>query len=275
MLQTKGLTLEVRLSAYIDGELGEPEKSELDALLARDDEARALLEKLKAGSAFGNNAFEDFLHDPVPLGLVRQIKQGSGISPRSERVATANLPRRSAHMWPRIAAASAVLVLLGGAAGFILGSTTRIAEPMSQANERSWLDEIAEYHRVYSRQKEHLVEVPASEADKIEPWLAASVGVTFSIPDLNRKGLTFEGARLLVVEGKPVAQLVYRDREGDVFAICFLKQGDGQQSGEFGETIRGDLGFVSWQRNGASFVIVGPSSNVALRDLAEAAAAII
>ncbi|WP_085034219.1 anti-sigma factor family protein [Ensifer aridi] len=275
MLQTKGLALEVRLSAYIDGELGEPEKSELDALLARDDEARALLEKLKAGSAFGNNAFEDFLHDPVPLALVRQIKQGSGISPRSERVATANLPRRSAHMWPRIAAASTVLVLLGGAAGFILGSTTRIAEPMRQANERSWLDEIAEYHRVYSRQKEHLVELPASEADKIKSWLVASVGVTFNIPDLSHKGLTFEGARLLVVEGKPVAQLVYRDREGEVFAICFLKQGDGQQSGEFGETIRGDLGFVSWQRNGASFVMVGPSSNVALQDFAGTAAALI
>lgn len=64
MLQTKGLALEVRLSAYIDGELAESEKSELDALLARDDEARALLEKLKSGSAFGNGAFENFLHDP-------------------------------------------------------------------------------------------------------------------------------------------------------------------------------------------------------------------
>jgi anti-sigma factor RsiW len=275
LLQTKGLALEVRLSAYIDGELGEPEKSELDALLTRDDEARALLEKLKAGSAFGNNAFEDFLHDPVPLALVRQIKQGSGISPKSERVTTANLPRRNAHMWPRIAAASVVLVLLGAAAGFILGSTARVAESMSEANERSWLDEIAEYHRVYSRQKEHLVEAPASEADKIKAWLAASVGVTFNIPDLNGKGLTFEGARLLVVEGKPVGQLVYRDREGEVFAICFLKQGQGRQSGEFSESIRGDLGFVSWQSSDAAFVVVGPSSSAALQDVAETAAAAI
>lgn len=275
MLQTKGVALEVRLSAYIDGELGEAEKTELDALLASDEDARALLDKLKAGSAFGNRAFEDFLHDPVPLALVRQIKQGSGISPKSERVATANLPKRSAHIWPRIAAASTVLLLLGGVAGFILGSATNIAEPTRMANERSWLDEIAEYHRVYSRQREHLVEVPAAQGEKIETWLASSVGVTFRIPTLDGKGLTFEGARLLVVDGNPVAQLVYRDREGEIVAICFRKQAAAPPSGDFIETIRGDLGFVSWQRNGASFVIVGPSSNPALQDIAETAAAAI
>ena len=273
MLRTKGLALEVRLSAYIDGELAESEKSELDALLARDDEARALLDKLKSGSAFGNGAFENFLHDPVPLALVRQIKQGPGINPKSERVTTASLPRRSARIWPRILAASTALFLLGGAAGFILGSATDFAEPMNQADDRPWIDDIVGSHRIYSRQKEHLVEVPGTQAAEIETWLAASVGVTFAVPDLARKGLSFEGARLLAANGRPVAQLVYRDREGEVFTICFLKQGDAQQSGEFTETIRGDLGLISWQRESVSFVMIGPSSDPALQDLAETVAA--
>jgi anti-sigma factor RsiW len=273
--QTKGLALEVRLSAYIDGEVAEAEKSELDALLARDDDARALFERLKAGSTFGNGAFEDFLHDPVPLALVRQIKQGPGITPRFERVATANLPRRNARVWPRLAAASVALLLLGGAVGFILGSAIDIADPVTETSERLWIGEIAEYHRIYSRQKEHLVEVPASEASKIESWLASSVGVTFKIPDLARKGLTFEGARLLVANGKPVAQLVYRDRESEVFAICFMKNGSGTQPDQFGETIRGNLGLVSWQKNDASFVVVGPSSDPVLQDIAHTVAAII
>ncbi|PST22329.1 anti-sigma factor [Mesorhizobium plurifarium] len=273
MLQTKGLALEVRLSAYIDGELAESEKSELDALLARDDEARALLDKLKAGSAFGNGAFENFLHDPVPLALVRQIKQGPGINPRSERVTTASLPRRSARIWPRILAASTALFLLGGAAGFILGSATDFAEPLIQTDERPWMDDIVGSHRIFSRQKEHLVEVPASQTAEIETWLAGSVGVKFTIPNLDRKGLSFEGARLLAANGRPVAQLVYRDREAEVFTICFLKQVDGRQSDEFSETIRGDLGLISWQREGVSFVMIGPSSDPALQDLAETVAA--
>ncbi|WP_331371809.1 anti-sigma factor family protein [Sinorhizobium chiapasense] len=275
MQQTTGQALEVRLSAYIDGELGDAERAELDALLARDEDAKIMLEKLKAGSAFGNKAFEDFLHDPVPLALVRQIKQGPGISPRSERVATANLPARTVRVWPRALAAAMALLLLGGAAGFLAGSAHYVAEPESAASARPWIDEIVDYHRIYSRQKEHLVEAPASDGPKIETWLASSVGVGFKTPDLASRGLTFEGARLLVVEGKPVGQLVYRDREGDIYAICFLKVGDKSQADHFREDIRDNLGLVSWQKGDASLVLIGPSADAGLRELAETVAASI
>ncbi|MEI2300195.1 anti-sigma factor family protein [Ensifer sp. MJa1] len=275
MQQTKGHALEVRLSAYIDGEIGEAERSELEALLARDDDAKALFEKLKAGSSFGNTAFEDFLHDPVPLALVRQIKQGPGVSPKTERVTTAAATVRNVRIWPRVLAASVALMLIGGAAGFIVGAANNVSEPTKLAAASGWLDDIADYHRIYSRQKEHLVEVPASEAPKIETWLASSVGVPFKIPQLAGKGLTFEGARLLVANGKPVAQLVYRSAEGEIFAICFLKSTTGPQSDEFDESIRDDLGMVAWQRGGASFVVVGPSSHVGMQDLAETVAAAI
>lgn len=270
MQQTKGHALEVRLCAYIDGELGEAEKTELETLLARDEEAKALFEKLKAGSAFGNTAFEDFLHDPVPLALVRQIKQGSGINPKAERVTIAAVNVRSVRIWPRVMAASVALVLVGGFTGFIIGTANHAGEPTRVASARTWLDDIADYHRIYSRQKERLVEVPASEAPKIETWLASSVGVPFTIPNLTGKGLNFEGARLLVANSKPVAQLIYRNADGDVFAICFLKDSDSPQSDKFSESIRDNLGMVSWQRGGASFVLVGPSASIGLHDLAEA-----
>ncbi|MDT4881630.1 hypothetical protein FQZ97_1175050 [compost metagenome] len=55
-----------------------------------------------------------------------------------------------------------------------------------------------------------------------------------------------------------------------MFAICFLKDSDSPQSDRFSESIRDDLGMVSWQRGGASFVVVGPSANPGLHDLAEA-----
>lgn len=275
MQQTKGHALEIRLCAYIDGELGEAEKTELETLLARDEDAKALYEKLKAGSAFGNTAFEDFLHDPVPLALVRQIKQGSGINPKAERVTITAANVRSARIWPRVMAASVALVLVGGATGFIIGTANKVAEPTKLASARTWLDDIADYHRIYSRQKERLVEVPASDAPQIETWLASSVGVPFTIPNLTGKGLNFEGARLLVANSKPVAQLIYRNADGDVFAICFLKDSDSPQSDTFSESIRDDLGMVSWQRGGASFVVVGPSASVGLHDLAEAVATTI
>jgi anti-sigma factor RsiW len=268
---TKGLALEVRLSAYLDGEVSEAERKELEQLLARDDEARLLLEMLKSGSAFGNKAFEEFLHDPVPLSLVRRIKQGPGVNPKAERVVNAAPRQTKVRLWPRALAASIALLLIGSSTGYIIGRTSNdSAQPADVAAARTWLDDIADYHRIYSRQTaEHLVEVPASRDGRIESWLASSVGVNFSLPDLSARGLRFEGARLLVTGGKPVAQLMYRNDDGDVFAICFLKIKPGTPEGKMTESIRDDIAMISWQKSGASYVVVGPSADASLQQLAD------
>jgi len=273
---TKGLALEVRLSAYIDGEVNEAERKELEQLVARDDEARLVLEMLKAGNAFGNKAFEEFLHDPVPLSLVRRIKQGPGVNPKSERVVNAAPRQARLRLWPRALAASIALLLVGGSTGFIIGKTGNDgAAPVDMAAARTWLDDIADYHRIYSRQTaEHLVEVPAGNT-KIESWLASSIGVNFALPDLSDKGLTFEGARLLVAAGKPVAQLMYKDEDGDVFAICFLKSRPGTTDGKMTESMRDDIAMISWQKAGAAYVVVGPSADANLQQLADAVSATI
>lgn len=276
MQNTKGLALEVRLSAYIDGEVNEAERKELEQLVARDDEARLVLEMLKAGNAFGNKAFEEFLHDPVPLSLVRRIKQGPGVNPKSERVVNAAPRQARLRLWPRALAASIALLLVGGSTGFIIGKTGNDgAAPVDMAAARTWLDDIADYHRIYSRQTaEHLVEVPAGNT-KIESWLASSIGVNFALPDLSDKGLTFEGARLLVAAGKPVAQLMYKDEDGDVFAICFLKSRPGTTDGKMTESMRDDIAMISWQKAGAAYVVVGPSADANLQQLADAVSATI
>lgn len=278
MLQsTKGLPLDVRLSAYIDGEVNETERKELEQLIARDDEARRVLETLQAGSSFGNKAFEELLHDPVPLSLVRRIKQGPGVSAKTEHLATSAPRKTKQRLWPRALAASLVLLLVGGSIGFIIGKTSDDeTQSVKIAAARTWLDDIADYHRLYARQTaEHLVEVPASAGGKIEGWLASNVGVNFSLPDLSDKGLTFEGARLLVAAGKPVAQLMYKDQDGDVFAICFLRSPPGDTDGKMTESMRDDIAMISWQKNDASYVVVGPSSDANLHQLATAISAAI
>jgi anti-sigma factor RsiW len=111
--------------------------------------------------------------------------------------------------------------------------------------------------------------VPASGDARIENWLASSVGVNFAVPDLSGRGLTFEGARLLVAGGKPVAQLMYKNEDGDVFAICFLKSKPGTSDGKMTESIRDDIAMISWQKSGASYVVVGPSADANLQQLAD------
>ena len=275
MESTQGLPLEVRLSAYLDGQLPEAEMDELDAILAADDEARKVFEKLKLGSEFGARAFDKLLQEPVPPELVRGIKEaGESDDETDDRppAGIAAIPLAAARprkpvFWPQALAASLALFVAGGALGYMIAERQDAATPMRAAAARTWLDDIADYHRIYARQTRHLVEVPASEDAHIVEWLSASTGVPFTLPDLSGQRLTFEGARLLVAGGKPTAQLVYRDADGEIFAICFMQTAAGGDTAPT-ETIRNDIGLVSWQKGKASYVVVGPSADPDLDRLA-------
>ncbi|MDO9414838.1 anti-sigma factor family protein [Pararhizobium sp.] len=270
MNNTQGLPLEVRLSAFIDGEVNEAEKHELEALIASNEEARKLYDLLRAGNDFGNKAFEDQLHDPVPLALVRRIKQGPGVNPKAERVTEVPVRLAQSSVWPKAMAASVALFVVGGALGYMIGHQPAGFATTEIASARTWLDDVADYHRIYTRAGERLVEVPASEGNtEIATWLASSVGVDFKVPDLAAQGLTFEGARLLVAAGKPVAQLMYKDASGAVIAICFLKSASTGQTTAFSNARRGAVDLVSWNKGDAAFVVVGPADNKELKAVAE------
>ena len=113
----KELPLEVRLSAFLDGQLGEEDAREIEALIASDEQARGIYETLKAGSEFGNKAFEDMLREPVPLDLVRKIKH---IEPRPAPVRQAANGNVTSFMRfiPQAIAASVMLLFAGGYAGY-------------------------------------------------------------------------------------------------------------------------------------------------------------
>lgn len=276
MLNTKGLKLEVRLSAYMDGEVSDAERKDIEHLIARDDEARRMLETLKAGNGFGNRAFESFLHDPVPLSLVREIKQGPGSVPKNARIAKAAPKPARIRMWPRATAATIALLAIGGSTGYIVGKTSNDdLAPHKVATLRNWLDDIAAYHRIYARQQSHLIETPASDSQALRNWLTSSVGVSFRLPDLTGTGLVFEGGRMLVAAGKPVGQLVYKNQDGAIFAICFIKSAPGDTDGVKTESMRDDLAMISWQKGEATYVVVGPSADPNIEELADTISASI
>ena len=276
MESTQGLPLEVRLSAYLDGQLPHAEISEIDKILARDEKARTLFYRLKLGSDLGRKAFEDMLHEPVPLDLVRSIKQASidaGHEPARTPLAPPVKEAPSYGTWARLAASGLILLAVGVSAGYLLGSKRGPVEPPAPfAETRSWLDDLADYHRIYARQSRHLAEVPSTESAYITEWLSGTVGVDFTIPDLSARKLSFEGGRLLVAGGRPTAQLLYKDEDGEIFSVCFQKADPVPERTDPVDTIRNDLGLVSWQEGAASFVVIGPSSDPALDAIAKAVA---
>jgi anti-sigma factor RsiW len=113
----KELPLEVRLSAYVDGEVEAEDARELEALIASDAEAKVIYEQLKAGSEFGNQFFEGMLKEPVPLNLVRSIKAVEAKPAPVRQAANSNIASFMRFI-PQAIAASIMLLFAGGYAGY-------------------------------------------------------------------------------------------------------------------------------------------------------------
>lgn len=250
--------LSMKLSAYLDGELTAAEAEAIETLLDSDLEAQAELDALIEAQAMAQDYFDAHLTHPVSLALVKQIQD------TPEPLVAANAPSRP--IWGAMAA-SLVALVIGGAGGYLYKDTTT---PVQVAG---WLSDIADYHDVYASQTRHLVEVGADEADHIEAWLGKTVGASFSIPDLTQYGLTFEGGRLLVANGKPVAQLMYRQADGTVIALCLQRSNSNTVGqGPFKETTIKGFDFVSWTADGADYVVIGPAGQPNLNAVATQAA---
>lgn len=248
---------EEKLSAFLDGELPAAEMREIEAALARNPALQAELEALMAADALAQDEFAALLREPVPAALAAAVRNAPDVG-------AANVGRApSGSRW--LAAAAVVLALgLGGAGGYMAGLSqgTQVAAP-------GWLEDIADYHRVYAGQDRHLVEVGAEEAEHIRTWLSATIGAPVPTPDLSAHGLTFRGARLLVAAGKPVAQLMYTDPENRVVALCLVAT-ETPREGVATRTI-GAFDMVSWGGDGANYVIVGDQGRPDLEAIAATA----
>lgn len=250
------------LSGYLDGELSPEVAQQLEVALAADPNLCDQLEHLRQAEAHAQKIFDDMLAEPVPLELAAVIKTAP--SP-TQKPANENW---SPSRW--LAAASvAVALIIGGVGGYMVAP-----RPLEQgAAVPVWLADIADYHLVYAQQGRHLVEVDANEADHIQTWLSNTIGAAFEIPDLSSNGLTFEGGRLLVAAGKPVAQLMFTDASGAVVALCLMQSENGES--DLSSRTINDLDLLSWNSKNRNIVVIGDSGRADLTAIARVAAQLI
>lgn len=273
MLDFKKLPLDAQLTALLDGEATPEQKHELEQRLATDDGARRIYDKLRHGSDFGKRRLDDILKEPVPLALVRSIKS---VQPPKAPVAQ-RLSRQSLKLkptGPQALAAAIILFVAGCGIGYLVSDSrhetlaTQAADEAVATDASEWLGDILANQRLLARQPRHIVEVPASQAEEISTWLTTSVGVAFRVPDLSTDGWTFQGARVVLTGGRPTGQLIYTSADGDLATIAFRKDNQPDDTEDFKETIRDEIGLVAWHNAGTSYVLVGPSSEASLGQLA-------
>ncbi len=221
------------LSAYVDGELDASAIAEVEQILAHDPAACRTVENHRETSALLRAAFaEPLFHE----GTERLIR----------------IPAASRRPSPRMiswAIAASVLACVIGFGGGVLWSGR-------DSNLRmALLDEATEYHQVLSRETTHLVEVPASQSDEIRRWLGHRIERRIDIPDLTQAGLDFVGARLQVIDGKPVANLYYNRDRGPPIAICLTQFEGAAEPVQIDR--RNGLRVASWFDGHFAYLIVG------------------
>jgi anti-sigma factor RsiW len=243
--------MDALLVAYADGELDEAAVAEVEAYLAATPEAQRTLAIYRETAALLRAAFPEsrYVRDDVP----QHHRQTATVpKPRGRR-----LP---GYTWA--VAASLVMGMIGYAAGAFWPG-------LIESRRDRMLDEVAEYHSIYSRETVHLVEVPAAQEDHLKAWLGKRVNASLVIPNFNQDGLTFAGGRLVVLDGKPVAELMYTRPTGLPIAFCVLYH-VGQPSTIAIER-RGNLNLATWNDGSHSYFVVGDADPATIQGLATSA----
>jgi anti-sigma factor RsiW len=260
------------LIAYLDGELDSAEQRHVEAWLDADPAVRDRLSALARSTELVRDAYADIVDEPVPGRLLLAARGDSvAASPVSEAEIVVLPSRRSVGRVPGsrryigLAAAAALFGLMIGSAGTYVGmgllpqgTGTDQAQLAATAAQQIWLDNAAaSYKLAVNAGDGMLVDVPASN-DPREALQRISQNVPqVRLPDLKPWGLTLRGARLVTVDGRPAAQLVYVADDKALGPVTLVISASKQS--DLSPTIerRQEVNLLYWRNQGRAYALVG------------------
>jgi len=125
--------------------------------------------------------------------------------------------------------------------------------------QTGWLRQVAGYHLGYAGSVRE-VEVTADQQQKAQmltKWLSNTLGSDFTIPDLSDAGMTFIGGRVFFVNGVPVGQIAYHDRQGSLTGFCFKRNPTGSEKSLTQSQYGNALQLINWQDRDFQYVLIG------------------
>jgi anti-sigma factor RsiW len=264
-----------RLVAYLDGEVDASAKREIEDWLDSDPAARDRLAALAQSGALVRSAFDEVMHEPLPDRLIAAAR-GERISAEQSakivplrRGQTTGSARATRSWWLGLPLAASLFgLLLGGSVAYLsvakllpggIGGKQPAVELASADN--IWLDNAVGYFKLAASAGDGaLVDVPAT-GDAREAWQKISQSLPQEVrwPDLNLKpwGLIFRGARLVVAEGRPAAQLMYTTDNKAIGPLTLII-GSSKES-DIPPTLarRQDVNLLYWRHQGRAYALVG------------------
>jgi anti-sigma factor RsiW len=259
------------LVAYLDGELDTDERAHVEAWLDADPGVRGRLLALAESAGLVRSAFADIVNEPVPERLIAAARGETAPATEAEIVVLRPSPPvpppgRSWRWQIELAAAAGIFGLVVGiGAGYLgngaLGSSSPPPEKQIQtASLNNWLDNAAGDYKLMVNAGDTLVDVPASgDNGDVLQKISQNLPQQVRLPDLKPWGLSFQGARLVVVEGRPAAQLVYTTDNKAIGPLALIIGSTKQADITPTYDQRQDLKLLYWRHQGRASVLVGQS----------------
>lgn len=259
------------LIAYLDGELDPTERRHVEAWLDADPAVRGRLDALAQSTALVRGAFADVIDEAVPERLIAAARgETAATAPAQEAEILVLRPRGAAGPAPSrhwhigfAAAAGLFGVIFGGIGTYVgmgvLAPATDERQVAAATVNKLWLDNAAaSYRMAVSAGDNMLVDVPGSN-DPREALQKISQGLPqqMRVPELKPWGLNFRGARLVVVDGRPAAQLVYVTDNKAIGPLTLLIGASKQPDVTRTFDRRQDVTLLYWRHQGRAYALVG------------------
>ncbi|MBB4185591.1 anti-sigma factor family protein [Sinorhizobium terangae] len=247
---------EDELHAYVDGQLSQPERERIEAWLERHPARAEEVRQWQAQAAALKSHFASYAR-----------------SDDSDRVLVAT--RRAA---PKVGAISSGIVrraaagLLIFAAGALTGLYTPAIvapdRPLQIAEERETLPRQAQSaFLIYASEVRHPVEVGADEQGHLANWLGKRLDYALRIPDLSTLGFSLVGGRLVPVNGKAGAMLMYEDGTGQRLTVLLGRDTENRET-SFRIASQSGVETFYWIDSGIGYAVTGEVSRDLLQKVA-------
>lgn len=161
-------------------------------------------------------------------------------------------------------AAGFCLFALGAVVGHYAPSSL-LYEPLSEA---ALHQEASSAFLIYASEVRHPVEVRADEKDHLIKWLSKKLGHQLAAPDLSARGFSLVGGRLVPVNGKAGALLMYEDAVGKRLTIL-VGQSAANAVTSFRFASEGPVETFYWIDEKLSYAVTGEIPRDLLRNVAD------
>ncbi|WP_085034181.1 anti-sigma factor family protein [Ensifer aridi] len=246
---------EDELHAYVDGHLSQPERGRIEAWLERHPARAEEVREWQAQAQTLKQHFASYARsDEGDRALISTRRPTAGSA------SSASLLRRIA--------AGLLIFAAGALAGayaprFIAPDAPSQSERLNESLPR----QAQSAFLIYASEVRHPIEVGADQQAHLATWLGKRLDYALTIPDLSPLGFSLVGGRLLPVNGKAGAMLMYEDGTGQRLTVLLGRNPDNRET-SFRIASEGGIETFYWIDGEIGYAVTGEVPHELLQKVA-------